>query len=159
MMDGVRRPEPANAVAAAMEPVVAEILPDQERNHRDGRVDRYREETVTVREIVCRCGEAQRKESQYNVLTPESIGERSEICTPIVVAPHHERENEALKGRDYDHDRQRKSEDADDDGHIHLLWGRLILRPPVGKGARVLEHFSIRLTYLCAVIARLDRAI
>jgi hypothetical protein len=30
MMDGMRRPKPPNAVAAAMEPVVAEILADNE---------------------------------------------------------------------------------------------------------------------------------
>jgi hypothetical protein len=137
MMDGMRRPKPPNAVAGAMEPVIAEILANQERDCRDSRVDRYREETVTICQIVCRCGEAQRKERHHNVLTSQSIGERSEIRTPIVVASHHECEKEALKGRDYDHDRQRKSEDADDDGHIHLLWGRLILRPPVGKVAWV----------------------
>src|SRR6266481_2576812 len=134
MMDGMRRPEPPNPVAAAMEPVIAEILSDQERDHCDSGVDRYREETVTASQIVGWCGKAQRKERQYHVLTPESIGERSEIRTPIVIAPHHECENQALKGRDYDHDGQRKSEDADDDGHIHLRWGRGILRRPVRKG-------------------------
>ncbi len=58
MMDGMGRPEPPNPVAAAMEPVVAEILADKERNHRDNRIDWYREQTVTVRQIIRRRREA-----------------------------------------------------------------------------------------------------
>src|SRR5216683_4639859 len=127
MVDGMRRPKPPNAVTAAMEPVVAEILADKEHNHRDSRIDRYREETVTARQIVRRCSEAHRKERQYNVLTPESIGERSEIRTPIVVAPHHKGENQALESRDHNHHRQRKSEDAEKDGHVHAPWRRSTL--------------------------------
>src|SRR5229473_5188024 len=68
MMDRMCRPEPPNPVAAAMEPVVAEILADQERNHRDSGVDRYREEAVIVSQIVRRRREAERKERQYDVL-------------------------------------------------------------------------------------------
>ncbi len=58
MMDCVRRPKPPDPVAAAMEPVVAEILSDQECDHHDDSVDRYREEAVTVGEIVRRRREA-----------------------------------------------------------------------------------------------------
>ena len=58
MMDGMRRPKPPNPVAAAMKPVVAEILADKERNHRDSGVDRYREEAVTVSQVIRRRREA-----------------------------------------------------------------------------------------------------
>jgi hypothetical protein len=140
MMDRMGRPEPPNPVAAAMEPVVTEILADQERNHRDSGVDRYREKAVIVSQIIRGRREADRKERQYDVLAPKRIGERSEIRTPIVVAPHHDGENQALKGRNHDHDRQRKSEDAGDGHHVVLLWRRLIMRRPVRK-FRGLDQF------------------
>src|SRR5262249_32071520 len=133
MMDRMRRPKPPDPMAATMEPIVAEILSDQKRDHHDGRVNRYREEAVTVSQIVRRRREAQRQERQYNVLAPERIGERSKIRTPIVVAPHHDGENQALKGRNHNHDRKRKSEDAGDGHHVLLLWRRLIMRPPARK--------------------------
>src|SRR5262249_19631151 len=118
MMDGVRRPEPPNAVAAAMEPVVAEVLTDQERNHRDSRIGRNREETMTGSQTPRRRRETHSEVRRYDILTPKRIGERSEIGTPIVVAPHHNGENQALKGRNRHHDWQRKREDA---GHITPL--------------------------------------
>ncbi len=54
----MRGPKPPNPVAAAMKPIVAEILADKECNRRDCRIDRNREETVTVSQIIRRCGEA-----------------------------------------------------------------------------------------------------
>src|SRR5215467_123769 len=131
MMDGVGRPKPSNAVAAAMEPVVAEILADKERDHYDRRIYRYREETVIVSEIPHRYSEAERKQRHYDVLAPKSIGQRCEIRTPIVVASHHNGENQPLEGRNHHHDRQRKSEDA---GHVPFLRSCVMPRPLVGEG-------------------------
>src|SRR5215470_9109158 len=121
MMNGMRRPEPPNAVAAAMKPVVAEILADEERRHCDSGIERNREEPVTAGQIKGGRRDAQRKERQYNVLTTERIGERCQVRAPIVVAPHHECQNQALKRRDHNHDWECESEDADKKVHRALL--------------------------------------
>ena len=50
--------------------------------------------------------EAERQERVDEVLPAERIGERGEIGAPVVVAPHHEGEDEAFERRDHDHGRK-----------------------------------------------------
>ncbi len=109
------RPKPPDPMAAAVKPVVTEILANEEPSHADGRIDLYREQMVPVGERGRRRSKAQGKERQHDVLAAESVGKRSEIRTPIVVAPHHKGENQALQSCDHNHDRQCKSENA---GHV-----------------------------------------
>src|SRR5665213_146567 len=126
----MRGPEPANTVATAVEPVIAEILANHEHDNRGRGVERHSEQAVAPGKTDGRRRDARRQERHDDVFPAEQIGQRGEISPPVVVLPHHQSEEEGFERRGRDHEWKGEFEDGDE-----LRHGRAPVRSARQSGA------------------------
>ena len=100
-----------------MEPVVAEILCGHEHDHGDDAVQRYGEQPVVPGQTDQRRRKTERQERVNKILPAERVGERGQVGSPVVIAPLHQGQNEALQRRNHDHDGKGELQHPDELGH------------------------------------------
>src|SRR5690242_5979797 len=136
MVDRMRCPKPVYAVAAAMEPVVAEVLCKYEHDHSEDAAQRYSEQPMLPGEIDQGLRQAEWQERVNEVLAAERIDERCQVGAPIVVTPHHEGQDEALQRRDNDHGGKGELQHLDQSCHGNLRIAGRAFRAKVARGKR-----------------------
>ena len=85
-MHRVVAPEPAHAVRGAVVPVVAELLADEEQQHRDPAVERDRRQAVLIGPANERRGDRQRQPDAHRNACDE-VEQRHAECAPVVAPP------------------------------------------------------------------------
>src|SRR5260370_23174048 len=86
MVDGMGRPEPAHAVARAMEPVVTELDADEEQAESNRPAQGHRRDAVVPRQGDDGQSEAERQIFVDDVFAPEGVDERGGGGAPVVWA-------------------------------------------------------------------------
>src|SRR5260221_10614354 len=101
MVDSVGRPEPAHAVARAMEPVVAELDADEEQAESNRPTKGHGRNAVVPRQGDDGQSEAERQICVDNVLAPEGVDDRGESGAPAVWALLADSEDERFHRRQH----------------------------------------------------------